>query len=420
MNVNLIVLSIPIFFLLIGLELLYDRIKNKKRYRLNDTFANMSCGITEQVSGVFAKVFTIAAYDLVYQNFHIFNIPETWYWWVIAFMGVDFFYYWAHRTSHEVNLFWAGHVVHHQSEEYNLSVALRQSAMQKVFTFYFYLPLALIGFKTEWFLLISAINLLYQFWIHTEAIGNLGPLEWLMNTPSHHRVHHGRNPKYIDKNHAGTFIIWDKMFGTFQKEEERPTYGITTPLNSFNPVYAQVAHYGNIWNDLKQVNGLGNKLKLLFFKPGWFPAELGGYRAPQEVQKETYQKFNITLPLRLNLYLFFQYLIALGGTAFYLFQQQTFDFQTRLWGAVMIFFAMAVLGLLFNGRKIAYYLELSRLIITIPFFVYLIGGIAWSNPILISGIAWLLVSLFWLMPTYPLLTDNTELPHLGKSDASLN
>lgn len=406
MNVNLIVLSIPIFFLLIGLELIYDRLRKKNLYRLNDSFANISCGITEQVSGVFAKVFTVAAYDIVFTNFALFEVPNNWLWYILAFLGVDLCYYWAHRSSHEINLFWAGHVVHHQSEEYNLSVALRQSAMQKVFTFYFYLPLALLGFPTEWFLFISAINLLYQFWIHTETINSLGPLEYVLNTPSHHRVHHGRNPKYIDKNHAGTFIIWDMMFGTFQKEEERPTYGITTPLNSFNPVYAQVAHYGNIWSDLKKVNGLGNKLKVLFFKPGWLPKELGGYRSPQAVDRNTYGKFNITLPFRLNAYLFFQYLLALGGTAFYLFQQHTFSGDLKISGAVLIFFSVAVLGLLFSAKKYAWFMELGRLILvpiwailSIPSFSVMgIGGIG-------IGV-WMLISLFWFLPTYSIF--NTE------------
>jgi sterol desaturase/sphingolipid hydroxylase (fatty acid hydroxylase superfamily) len=403
MNVDLIVLSIPIFFLLIGLEVVYDRIKNKKLYRLNDAFANISCGITEQVSGVFAKVFTIAAYDLVFVNFHLFEIPNNWMWWIIAFIGVDFFYYWAHRSSHEINLFWAGHVVHHQSEEYNLSVALRQSAMQKVYTFYFYLPMAFIGFKTEWFLLISAINLLYQFWIHTEAVGKMGPLEWVMNTPSHHRVHHGRNPKYIDKNHAGTFIIWDRMFGTFQEEEERPTYGITTPLNTFNPVFAQVAHYKNIWQDLKQCPGFINKLKVLFYKPGWLPNEVGGYRNPPEVIKSEYAKYDIQLPLSLNIYLFTQYLISLGATAFYLFQQHTLAIDLRISAAVLIFFTVGVLGLVFSGKRYAFYLELLRLSITIPFFLFMTNAMDGFNPLMIGMVIWLIGSLFWFIPLHKVL-----------------
>lgn len=229
---NLIVLSIPVFFILIGLEVIYDRVKNRHLYRLNDAVSNISCGIFEQITGVFAKVFTVAMYAFVYEQWRFFTVPDTWYSFVLLFLAVDFAYYWAHRKSHEINLLWIGHVVHHQSEEYNLSVTLRQGDLQKIFTSFSYLPIALLGFSPEFFLLIAAINTLYQFWIHTEAIGRLGPLEWVMNTPSHHRVHHGRNPKYIDRNHAGVFIIWDRMFGTFQPEEEHPVYGITTPVHT--------------------------------------------------------------------------------------------------------------------------------------------------------------------------------------------
>ncbi len=188
MDLNPIILSIPIFFLLIGIELLYSWFAKKKMYRLGDAFGNIGCGIFEQVTGIFVKVLTIGLYSLVYQNFRLFDIPINGWTIFLLFLGVDFTYYWAHRLSHEINLFWVGHVVHHQSEDYNLSVALRQGALQKLFTAPFALPLAFIGFSDEWFLYISAFNTLYQFWIHTEAIGKLGPLEWVLNTPSHHRV----------------------------------------------------------------------------------------------------------------------------------------------------------------------------------------------------------------------------------------
>jgi sterol desaturase/sphingolipid hydroxylase (fatty acid hydroxylase superfamily) len=177
---NPIVLSIPIFFLLIGLEVFYDRFYKKRLYRLNDALTNISCGITEQLSGVFAAVFTVGLYHLVFEQYRLFTVPETWYTGLLLFVLVDFFYYWAHRWSHEVNLFWAGHVVHHQSEEYNLSVALRQGAFQKLFTSVVYLPMALLGFSTDWFLVMLAYNTLYQFWIHTQAIGKMGWLEYAL------------------------------------------------------------------------------------------------------------------------------------------------------------------------------------------------------------------------------------------------
>jgi alkylglycerol monooxygenase len=227
MNINPIILSIPIFFILIGMELIVDKVRKKSNYRFNDAITNISCGIGEQVTGVFFKLFIVTIYEILFEHYKLFDIPVNWTTGILLFIGVDFFYYWFHRYSHVINLFWGGHVVHHQSEEYNLSVALRQGWFQKFFSFIFYLPLAIIGFSPIQFLTVSSLVTLYQFWIHTKNINRMGVLEHVLNTPSHHRVHHGVNPKYIDKNHAGTFIIWDKMFGTFQEEEEEPIYGIT-------------------------------------------------------------------------------------------------------------------------------------------------------------------------------------------------
>lgn len=293
----------PRFFILIGIEVIYDRIRHRQLYRLNDAISNISCGIFEQITGVFAKVFTVALYAFIYDHWRLFTIPDAWYTFIILFLAVDFAYYWAHRKSHEINLFWIGHVVHHQSEEYNLSVALRQGALQKVFTSVFYLPIALLGFSPEYFLLMAAINTLYQFWIHTEAIGKLGLLEWVMNTPSHHRVHHGRNPKYIDRNHAGVFIIWDKMFGTFEAEEEHPVYGITTPVRTWDALTSHVRPFENLVRDWKLVKEWKYRIQLLFMKPGWLPAKYGGYREPPDVREDTYVKFETKLNKQMNWYL---------------------------------------------------------------------------------------------------------------------
>ena len=283
---NLIVLSIPIFFALIGLEVAWDQLKGRGLYRLGDSLANIGCGIMDQSTGLFSKVLVVAAYTAM------FHLTDTWRsWelqatptvWVATFVLSDLAYYWAHRLSHEVNILWIGHVVHHQSEDYNLAVALRQSVLQKVLLRWVYWPLALAGFPPEIFLTCMAVNLLYQFWIHTELIDTLGPLEWVMNTPSHHRVHHGRNPEYIDRNHAGVFIVWDRMFGTFQKELVKPTYGITRPTETFNPVHAQWKPVVDLWNDLKRIPNWRDKLRFLFATPGWYPDSLGGPQAPPAI-----------------------------------------------------------------------------------------------------------------------------------------
>jgi len=390
MDVNPVILSIPVFFILIGMEVAYGYFKNRKLYRLNDAITNISCGIVEQLTGVFAKVFTVAAYAFVYEHFRVFTLEDTWYWIVLCFIGVDFFYYWAHRMSHEVNLFWLGHVVHHQSEDYNLSVALRQSTFQKMFTFYFYFPLALLGFKTEWFLLMGAFNLLYQFWIHTEVIGKMPRwYEYLFNTPSHHRVHHGRDPKYIDRNHAATLMIWDRMFGTFQKEEETPTYGITTPTNSWNPVTANVQPFVRLWKELKSIPGFWNKLRFTFAPPGWYPKEMGGFRAPKTVEKGTYKKYEIHISPGLNFYLFAQYVIILLFTAFFLFSLADFSVVYQLAIAAAIIYSVASLGTVFDNRPYGLKMESLRFFISVgvAVFLFLEGLVPLWIPASMAGIA---------------------------------
>ncbi|MBN8575688.1 MAG: sterol desaturase family protein [Cytophagales bacterium] len=350
MNLNPIVLSIPIFFILIGIELVVERFSHRNLYRLPDAIANLSCGITSQVSGLFMRVFAIGVYEMLYANFAFFTWNKTWGYWLVLFLLTDLAYYWAHRMSHEINLFWGGHVVHHQSEEYNLSVALRQSSFQVIWTFGFSLPIALLGFDTLDFALISALNTLYQFWIHTETINKMGWFEYVFNTPSHHRVHHGRNPKYIDKNHAGSLIIWDKMFGTFKAEEERPTYGITKPLNSWNAVWANFSHYAEMRKELKTIPVWSDKIKYLFKKPGWLPESAGGYRAAPELQPD-YKKYNPSYPVKLNYYVLFQYILCLAVTAIFLFKQKSFALGEKAFVASLISIWVVNCGVLFEQKK---------------------------------------------------------------------
>lgn len=368
MNLNPIILSIPIFFLLIGVELIYSWVAKKKIYRLGDAYANIGCGIAEQVSGIFVKVITVGLYSVVYQNFRLFDVPVNGWTIFLLFLGVDFTYYWAHRLSHEINLFWIGHVVHHQSEDYNLSVALRQGALQKLFTAPFALPLAFLGFSDSWFLYISAFNTLYQFWIHTEAIGKLGPLEWILNTPSHHRVHHGRDPKYIDKNHAGSLIIWDRMFGTFQAEEERPHYGITKPTATFNPIKAHWLPVVQLFRDVARVRGI-DKIKLLFMPPGWFPKAQGGRILPSEIDNSRYKKFNFLLSPATSVYALLQFVLLLAFSAFFLFSYGNNSTSVNILQASYLLFGLAVLGGIVEGKRWALWLEPIRLALyfAVPF-----------------------------------------------------
>ena len=231
---QIIAWSIPGFMLLIAVEAWLAHRRGRRIYHLPIALSDIACGITQQLFNVLTFGLSLALYAWVYQ-FHLFT-PSGAGLWLLGMLGVDFFYYWWHRASHEVNLLWASHIVHHHSEDYNLAVALRQGIFTPWSSLPFYLPLAVLGIPPIVWATSNALNTLYQFWIHTRAIGKLGFLESFLNTPSHHRVHHGINPKYIDRNHAGILIIWDKLLGTFQVEEEEPVYGTVKPLASFNPV----------------------------------------------------------------------------------------------------------------------------------------------------------------------------------------
>ncbi len=369
MKIDFIALSIPFFFLFIFLELFYGNIKKEKYYRLNDTLTNLSCGIGQTVLGLWLKFYFLFLMVFFYQ-YRLFTIPNTWYTWILLFLGVDFCYYWFHRLSHEINAIWATHVVHHQSEEYNLSVALRQSWFQTLFSSSFYIPLPFLGFDPVMIASIVAINTLYQFWIHTKVIKKLPrPIEFIFNTPSHHRVHHGTNPKYIDRNHAGSLIIWDRMFGTFQAEEEEVVYGITTPLKSWSPIWANL-HY---WRDITKISFLSKKAsdKVLTFvnQPGWQPEHLGGQQYAPEVDK-SYQKYDTPVSRPMSIYLIIQYVFIVGVTSYFMFfgkpiMADGVDQMTvirTIYIAGFIILSITSIGFLLESKKISKYVEYLRIL----------------------------------------------------------
>lgn len=405
MDLNPVVLSIPLYFLLIGLELLIQFFSRSKIYRLNDAVTNISCGITQQVSNAFIKVALVAVYEVTYSNLALLKIEPSLWSYALLFVLADLCYYWAHRKSHEISLFWGGHVVHHQSEDYNLSVALRQGSFQVIWTTAFYLPLAVIGFDTLSFVFVSALVTIYQFWIHTEKIGRLGPLEWIFNTPSHHRVHHGRDPKYIDKNHAGVFIVWDRMFGTFQQEEEKPTYGVTVPLESWNPLWVNVQHYAGMWQQLRQCQNWPDRWLTLVNKPGWRPDYLGGYMAPPTVDKAGYKKFNPALSRPLSWYILVQYLITLEGAALFLFQEESLSLGIKALLGLCVLAAIVSLGWLMEQKHFALKVEALRLLLTVLALMQL-----FYIPLLVwGGAAYVVISWAYL---YVLRTKSRKVAQL--------
>ena len=381
MKVDYIALSIPVFFILIGIELGYAVYKKLNYYRLNDSLANLSQGIGSQLVGIFLKTGTFYGYLYIFEHWRFYTFPNSVWTWLLLFIGVDFFYYWFHRLSHEINALWAAHIVHHQSEEYNLTVALRQSWFQSGFAWIFYLPLAFAGFEPIMFLTVSAFNTLYQFWIHTRAIGNMGALEWFLNTPSHHRVHHGSNPKYIDKNHGGTLIIWDRMFGTFQKEEEEVVYGITKPLASWNPVWANFHYWVELVQSARMASGMRDKINQFIMPPGWFPEELGGMQYPKEINLKSYHKYNPEYNRRFNGYILFHFLITLILASILLFTVDQIETGHLVLCCVLIISGLLSYGALMEGKswsvkveyfRFTYWLFLPLIFLEQGFFIYLI------------------------------------------------
>jgi alkylglycerol monooxygenase len=429
--------SIPLFFLLIAAELLWSRATGKRVLRLNDSLSDLSCGILSQLAGVFTKLFTVGIFIWVGERWTLQHwLPAIPAWperapfaaaagipyfsvdaaalasWLAVFVLVDFCYYWSHRYAHEVNILWAGHVVHHSSEEYNLPVALRQSALHGLMSWVFYVPLAVIGVPWRMFVACNALNLIYQFWIHTRAVGRLSPLgELVLNTPSHHRVHHGVNPKYQDKNYAGVFIVFDRWFGTFQVEEDEPVYGITKPLRSWNPLWANVHVFVQIAQDAWRASRWRDKLRLVFGRPGWRPPELGAIERPHEVSRETFVKYDPPVPAPLAWYAFAQFVVALAGAFVVLQRADSLPLAQSAVAAFFIAVALAGVGGVFESAKWAGTLEAARQLTLVA-----VGGwFLWTGlgpvPLVVGGIAFALGSLAILVRYRGALTE-TELAPL--------
>lgn len=411
MKVDYIALSVPFFFILIGIELAYSFYKKLGYYRLNDSIANLSQGIGSQITGLFMKTALFFGYKYVFENWRLFDLPKTVWVWIILFIGVDFFYYWFHRMSHQINALWAAHIVHHQSEEYNLTVALRQSWFQSWFAWVFYLPLAWVGFDPLMFVTLSAFNTLYQFWIHTRAIKSMGFLEHILNTPSHHRVHHGSNPKYIDKNHAGSLIIWDKLFGTFQKEEEEVYYGITTPLASWNPVWANVHYWAELWNTARKTNHIGEKFKVFLKPPGWFPASMGGFKAAPEIDVVNYKKFDSEYSKNVVGYVIFQFLVALAIGSALLFMYAKIEMYQVFIAAVFTIFTLLSCGALLETKPWVKHFEYLRIFLSIIALIAF-RDIKIFNTLAISLLAVQFCSLIWFYYIRNIASHVKETPRI--------
>ncbi|MFZ5617308.1 MAG: sterol desaturase family protein [Pseudomonadota bacterium] len=294
---DVVTLAVPFFVLLVLLELVAWRLTGRGRFETRDAAASLLMGLGSQIAPLLGgAAFLGVVWTSAYQ-YRLIDIPNAWWAVAICFVLDDLRYYWLHRISHERRWFWASHVVHHSSQHYNLTTALRQTWTGEIIAgLLFKTPLVLVGFHPAMLVFVSGLNLIYQFWIHTEMIGRMGPFEALFNTPSHHRVHHATNPKYLDANYAGVFIIWDRMFGTFVPEDdaERPQYGIVKNLGSFNPFVIAFNEWIGIFKDLASARSLREVIGYTFGPPGWSP---DGSRLTSAKLKERWAKIGAGRPL---------------------------------------------------------------------------------------------------------------------------
>jgi sterol desaturase/sphingolipid hydroxylase (fatty acid hydroxylase superfamily) len=274
---QVIVLATPVFLGLIAIEFIVGWVRGRNTYRLNDALNSIGLGMLSQVSGVFTKLMTLGLYTIVWQHASLWQLPADALWvWAVGLVFYDFCYYWLHRFGHESAVLWAAHVVHHQSEDYNLSTALRQTSSGWLFGWLFYLPMAVLGFPPLVFAVVGLIDLLYQYWVHTQQIGRLGWFDRWFCAPSNHRVHHAVNDRYLDKNYGGILIVWDRLFGTFEEErdDEPCVYGTRGPLRSWNPVWANLQVYWELAKDSWRAERWPDKLRVWLKPPGWRPADV--------------------------------------------------------------------------------------------------------------------------------------------------
>jgi sterol desaturase/sphingolipid hydroxylase (fatty acid hydroxylase superfamily) len=373
---DLIAIAVPFFLLALLFELVVDWRKGSHFYRSNDAINSLSAGILSTTIGYFTKFLPLLAWGFVLRNFAVIDMPLAWFdlsarglvLWIIAALAWDFCYYWFHRFSHEISILWAAHAVHHQSEDYNLSTALRQTSTGFLFGWIFYLPLFVIGFPLEVLVTVNAINLIYQFWVHTQLLRRLGPLDRILVTPSNHRVHHAQNDRYIDKNYGGILILWDRLFGTFEDEaaDEPVVFGVRKPLANLNPFWANLQVYGYLLFDARKARRWRDKLAVWFRRTGWRPADVEARYPKRRANITGFQKFDPKMSLAQRHYVMAQFVVALicalliadlyaqGGT------------RVVLVPCVFLWLLLYTIGLLNEGRVYARRIELLRVLVVVP------------------------------------------------------
>lgn len=404
---DLIALAVPFFLLALIIELFVDWRRRTGYYRVNDAINSISAGMLDTTLGYFTKILPLIGWGFALRNLSVFDMPLAWFdaslrgigLWMLAAIFWDFLYYWFHRYSHEISILWAAHAVHHQSEDYNLSTALRQTSTGFLFGWIFYLPMFVVGFPLEVILTVNAVNLIYQFWVHTQHIRHIGPLEAVLMTPSHHRVHHAQNERYIDKNYGGLFIIWDRLFGTYEPEQddEPVIFGVRKPLANWNPFWANLQVYDYLLFDARKTRRWQDKISLWFRRTGWRPADVAEAYPKVRADLSHFVKFDPVVAPQVRRYVVAQFTIAIAAILWIgeLFARD--GAYAVLVPCVFLWSLLLSLGFINEVKAYARSFELLRLVLVVPGLVaewHLSGNSLSSVALTICGI-YVAISLVW-------------------------
>ena len=407
---NALLIAIPGFLVLILIEVLYGHYKGKQTYRFMDTLASLSSGVTNIPKDSLGLAIILISYPWLVELISVYSFEDSIALYIIAFICIDFAAYWGHRLNHHVNVFWNQHLIHHSSEEFNLACALRQSISNLIgYNALFLIPAAFIGIPATVINLLAPVHLFAQFWYHTKHIGKLGWLEYVLVTPSQHRVHHAINPIYVDKNLAAIFSVWDRLFGTFQEEleEEPPIYGTLKPSNTWNPILINFQHFWGLLLDAWHTKNWNDKLKIWFMPTGWRPADVAK-RFPRPIVENVFeqQKYAPVYRAKHKLIAAFQF-ISLNAFIFsFLSTFGDLDSFSRIAYALLIFTTIFGFTSIMDGHKWALVFEITRPIIGLIILFHPFQKTLWTTdfPIAIGMSVYFVLSLcatLWMYQSLP-------------------
>ena len=407
---EIIALAVPLFLLALLIELFVDWRADTGFYRSNDAINSLSAGIMSTTFGYFTRFLSLVVWGYVLAHLAIIDMPTSWFdlsakglaLWVLAALAWDFCYYWKHRCYHEYSIFWAAHAIHHQSEDYNLSTALRQSSTSFLFSWIFYVPLFVIGFPLEVLITVGAINLIYQFWVHTQVIGRMGVLDRILVTPSNHRVHHAQNERYIDKNYGGILILWDRIFGTFENErdDDPVVFGVRKPLANWNPFWANLQVYDYLLFDSRHTRSWRDKIGIWFSRTGWRPADVEALYPKKRSELSRFRKFDPVVSQERRYYVLAQFTLAAAAGLYIAGMFAKDGALAVLVPCLLLWAQLYTLGILSEGRPYAQILEFLRLAVVLPLGVFVLQYTIADLQIALMGwitlIIYVLASALWL------------------------